>query len=135
MPPGLELGIAQLGDWVTTATALHDVAADLTSPTAFINAVPDVLNAYLNGQDTLSLLNGSITIPAWNGILAPLQPVDINLSLTNLLDALGLGNLSLSNLDLSSLLGNLGLGDLTVGSLFSDLGLSTLQLKLVTVPG
>ena len=48
--------------------------------------------------------------------------MDINL--TDLVNALGLGNLNLSSLDLSSLLSQLGLGDLNLGSLFSDLGLS-----------
>jgi hypothetical protein len=96
----------------------------ITNPSAAFEGIATVLNGYLNGQDTISLLNGTITIPLWNGILAPLQPVDINLSLTNLVDALGLGGLHLTNLDLSSLLSQLGLGNLTVGSLFSDLGLS-----------
>ena len=45
--------------------------------------------------------------------------MDINL--TDLVNALGLGNLNLSNLDLSSLLSQLGLGNLNLGQLFSDL--------------
>jgi hypothetical protein len=125
LPPGLELAIAELGETGATFTALNEVAQQLiTNPSAAFEGIATVLNGYLNGQDTISLLNGTITIPLWNGILAPLQPVDINLSLTNLVDALGLGGLHLTNLDLSSLLSQLGLGNLTVGSLFSDLGLS-----------
>jgi hypothetical protein len=125
LPPGLALAIANLGATGAELTAIHDVAQQvMTNPSALFEGIATVLNAYLNGQDNISLLNGTITIPFFNGILAPLQPVDINLSLTNLVDALGLGGLHLTNLDLSSLLSQLGLGNLTIGSLFSDLGLS-----------
>jgi hypothetical protein len=126
LPPGLELAIAELGATGATFTALNQVAQQLiTNPSAGFEGIATVLNGYLNGQDTISLLNGTITIPLWNGILAPLQPVDVNLSLTNLVDALGLGGLHLTNLDLASLLSQLGLGTLNLGGLFSDLGLST----------
>ena len=126
LPPGLELAIAELGATGATFTALNEVAQQLmTNPSAGFEGIATVLNGYLNGQDNISLLNGTITIPLWNGILAPLQPVDVNLSLTNLVDALGLGNLHLTNLDLASLLSQLGLGTLNLGGLFNDLGLST----------
>jgi hypothetical protein len=125
LPPGLALAIANLGATGAELTAIHDVAQQvMTNPSALFEGIATVLNAYLNGQDNISLLDGTITIPFFNGILAPLQPVDINLSLTNLVNALGLGGLHLTNLDLSSLLSQLGLGNLTIGSLFSDLGLS-----------
>ena len=48
--------------------------------------------------------------------------VDINLS--DLVNALGLGSLNLSNLDLTDLLGQIGLNDVTVGDLVDELGLS-----------
>ena len=112
LPPGLELAIAELGATGATFTALNEVAQQLmTNPSAGFEGIATVLNGYLNGQDNISLLNGTITIPLWNGILAPLQPVDVNLSLTNL--------------DLTSLLSQLGLGTLNLGGLFNDLGLST----------
>jgi hypothetical protein len=125
LPPGLALAIANLGATGAELTAIHDVAQQvMTNPAALFEGIATILNAYLNGQDNISLLGGTITIPFFNGILAPLQPVDINLSLTNLVDALGLGGLHLTNLDLSSLLSQLGLGNLTLGGLFNDLGLS-----------
>lgn len=126
LPPGLALGIAGLGSWGAGLTAIGEVAPQLQSnPSGLFEAIATVLNGFLNGQDNISLLDGTITIPFWNGSLAPLQPVEVDLSLTNLVNALGLGNLNLTDLDLTSLLNQLGLGDLTVGSLFSDLGLST----------
>lgn len=125
LPPGLELGIANLAAWGATATAINDVIPQLQSdPSGFFEDIATVLNAYLNGQDNISLLDGAITIPAWNGILAPETSLDINLNLTSLIDALGLGNTPLTSLDLSNLLSQLGLGDLTLGGLFSDLGIS-----------
>ena len=128
LPPGLELAIAGLGSSGATLTALESVAQQLQSDPSFTNlseGVATVLNAYLNGQDNISLLDGAITIPLYNGILAPETSADVNINLTSLIDALGLGNTPLTDLDLSSLLSQLGLGDLNLGSLFSDLGLST----------
>jgi hypothetical protein len=125
LPPALELAIAGLGATGATATAVENVVQQVqTNPSALYEGIATILNAYLNGQDNISLLDGAITIPLYNGLLAPETPLDVNINLTNLVDALGLGNTSLSNLDLSSLLSQLGLGDLTLGSLFSDLGLS-----------
>jgi hypothetical protein len=123
LPPGLELAVAELGATGATLTALNTVAGELT--TNPYEAIGTVLNGFLNGEDNISLLNGAITIPLWNGILAPEQSVNFDLNLTALIDALGLGNTDLSSLDLSSLLSQLGLGDLNLGSLFSDLGLSS----------
>jgi hypothetical protein len=125
MPPGLELGISGLGAWGALATAINNVLPSVESnPANLFEGIATVLNGYLNGVDNISLLDGAITIPAWNGILAPETSLDFNLNLTSLIDALGLGNTPLTDLDLSSLLSQIGLGDLTLGSLFSDLGLS-----------
>jgi hypothetical protein len=125
LPPGLELGIAELGAWGALLTSINDVIPQLMSdPSDAYEALGTVLNGYLNGEDNISLLDGTINIAGFNGVLAPLQSVSVDLNLTNLIDALGLGNLSLNNLDLTSLLSQLGLGDLTLGGLFSDLGLS-----------
>jgi hypothetical protein len=125
MPPGLELGISGLGAWGALATAINNVLPSVESnPANLYEAIATVLNGYLNGEDNISLLDGAITIPAWNGILAPETSLDVNLNLTSLIDALGLGNTPLTDLDLSSLLSQIGLGDLNLGSLFSDLGLS-----------
>jgi hypothetical protein len=125
LPPGLELAIAGLGATGATFTAVENVVQQLQSnPSGLFEGVATVLNAYLNGTDNISLLDGAITIPLYNGLLAPPTSADVNINLTSLIDALGLGNTSLSNLDLSSLLSQLGLGDLNLGSLFSDLGLS-----------
>jgi len=128
LPPGLELAIAGFGSSGATLTALESVAQQLQSDPSFTNlyeGVATVLNAYLNGQDNISLLDGAITIPLYNGILAPETSLDVNINLTSLIDALGLGNTPLTDLDLSSLLSQIGLGKLDLGTLFSDLGLST----------
>ena len=127
LPPGLELMIAGLGSSGATLTALESVAQQLQTDPSFTNlseGLATVLNAYLNGQDNVSLLGGAITIPLYNGILAPETSADVNINLTSLIDALGLGNTPLTDLNLSSLLSQIGLGDLNLGTLFSDLGLS-----------
>lgn len=122
LPPGLALAVASLGAQGATDNAINQVVTQLAGgdSSALLNGLPTILNAYLNGQDNLNLLGGIVNIPVFNGVLAPLQPLDIDLNLTKLLDALGLGNL-----DLSGLLGKLGdLGNLTLGGLLSDLGIS-----------
>ncbi len=127
LPPGLELAIAGLGATGATFTTLETVAQQLQTDPSLTNlseGLATVLNAYLNGTDNVSLLDGAITIPLYNGLLAPETSANIDINLTSLIDALGLGNTPLTDLDLSSLLSQLGLGDLTLGSLFSDLGLS-----------
>jgi hypothetical protein len=127
LPPGLELAIAGLGATGATFSALESVAQQLqTDPSAtnLYEGVATVLNAYLNGTDNVSLLGGAITIPLYNGLLAPETSADININLTSLIDALGLGNTPLTDLDLSTLLSQLKLGDLNLGTLFNDLGLS-----------
>jgi hypothetical protein len=127
LPPGLELAIAGLGATGATFTTLETVAQQLQTDPSLTNlseGLATVLNAYLNGTDNVSLLDGAITIPLYNGLLAPETSANIDINLTSLIDALGLGNTPLTDLDLSSLLSQLGLGDLNLGSLFSDLGLS-----------
>jgi hypothetical protein len=126
LPPGLELAIADLGATGATFSALESVAQQLQTDPSFSNlyeGVATVLNAYLNGTDNVSLLDGAITIPLYNGLLAPETSATIDINLPDLVNALGLGNTPLTDLDLSSLLSQLGLGDLTLGSLFSDLNL------------
>jgi hypothetical protein len=133
LPPGLELALGQLGAEGATLNAINDVVAQLaTNPSGALNtlfeAPATIANAFLNGQDNISLLNGIINIAGFNGILAPTQDVSINLNLPDLLNALGLGNLSLSSLNLSDLLSQLGLGNLSLGALFQDLNLDGLGL-------
>jgi hypothetical protein len=134
LPPGLELAIAGLGATGATFTTLETVAQQLQSDPSLTNlseGLATVLNAYLNGTDNISLLDGAITIPLYNGLLAPETSANIDINLPDLINALGLGNTPLSDLDLSSLLSQLGLGDLNLGTLFDDLGLSDQGLGTV----
>jgi hypothetical protein len=130
LPPGLSLPIAQMSSELATLNAINGVVEQLTTDPAntfntLFEAPAVIANAYLNGQENVSLLDGIIQIPFLNGILAPLQTMTVDLNLAKLVDALGLGNLGLSNFDLTGLLSQVGLGDLTIGSLFNDLGLSS----------
>lgn len=126
LPPGLELAIAAMGAQALTSQAISDAAADMANGdySGLLNAPATIADAYLNGAQNVSLLGGIINIPVLNGVLAPVQNLEVNLNLTQLLDALGLGNLDLSNLDLQNLIDQLGLGDLTLGGLLSALGIS-----------
>ncbi|MDQ2625974.1 MAG: hypothetical protein M3Y90_03095 [Actinomycetota bacterium] len=126
LPPGLELAIASMGAQALTSQAISDAAAQMASGdfSGLFSAPATIADAYLNGAENVSLLGGIINIPVLNGVLAPVQNLEVNLNLVQLLNALGLGNLDLSNLDLQNLIDQLGLGDLTLGGLLSALGIS-----------
>jgi hypothetical protein len=129
LTPALEYILGQLGADGATIEAIDNVAAQLAADPSnalsiLYEGTATVLNAYLNGADNVSLLGGIIDLPLLNGVLAPEQSATVDINLTDLLNALGLGNLDLTNLNLSDLLSQLGLGDLTLGTLISDLNLS-----------
>jgi hypothetical protein len=130
LTPALEMGLAQLGAEGAELTAINGVLAQLSAdPSNALNILYEgtatILNAGLNGADNVSLLGGIIDIPLFNGILAPEQSLTVDLNLTDLINALGLGNLGLGSLNLGDLLNQIGLGDLSLGNLIDDLGLGT----------
>lgn len=126
LPPGLELAIASMGAQALTSQAISNAAAQMAAGdfSGLFSAPATIADAYLNGAQNVSLLGGIINIPVLNGVLAPVQNLEVNLNLVQLLNALGLGNLDLTNLDLQNLIDQLGLGNLTLGSLLSELGIS-----------
>lgn len=132
LSPAFELLIASLASRMATLDAMYGVVTDLADPqtafSALFNAPATVLDAYLNGQHNLNLLNGIITIPVYHGILAPMQNLEVELDLARLLEVLGLGEVDLSSVDLDGLTEQLRLGTLTLGGLFSGLGVSDIGL-------
>lgn len=128
LSPGLELLIAGLASHVATLNALVGVVNDLGDPqtafTALFNAPATLADAYLNGQQNLSLLDGIVTIPMFNGVLAPEQNLEIDLSLSRLLEMVGLGTPDLAGLGLDDVIDQVRQGTLTLGSLLTGLGLS-----------
>ncbi|MGO9651495.1 hypothetical protein [Mycobacterium sp.] len=50
----------------------------------------DILNGLLNGEDNVSLRDGIITIPAFNGLLAPESSMTVYINLSDPVNALGL---------------------------------------------
>lgn len=129
LTPALELGLAQLGAEGATLQAINTVVGQLSADPSnalsiLYEGTANILNAGLNGADNVSLLDGIINIPVFNGLLAPETALTVDLNLTDLINALGLGSLNLSNLDLTSLLSQLGLGDVNLDTLLTDLGIS-----------
>lgn len=129
LSPGLELLIAALASHVATLDALFGVVDDLGDPstafTALFNAPATLLDAHLNGQHNLSLLGGIVSIPVFNGVLAPEQNLEIDLNLSRLLEMLGLGTPDLSNLNLDGVIEQIRLGTLTVGDCSAAWGSAT----------
>jgi hypothetical protein len=130
LTPALEMGFAQLGaegaEIEAINTVLGQLAADPSNALSILyEGTANVINAGLNGASDVSLLGGIIDIPVFNGLLAPELPFTFDLNLTDLVNALGLGNLGLGSLNLGDLLNQIGLGDLSLGNLIDDLGLGT----------
>lgn len=149
-------GLGATGATLTTLETVAQQLQTDPSLTNISEGLATVLNAYLNGADNISLLNGAITIPLFNGVLAPEVSGHIDINLINLVDALGLGDTnvdlssllgSLDNVSLSSLLDALGvsgdkLGDLlanltnpitSLGGLLNLLGLGGLELPSLSL--
>lgn len=140
LPPALELLISQFGAEGATLDAINGVIGQLSAdPSNALNILYEgtasILNAELNGADNVSLLGGIIDIPIFNGLLAPETSMTVDLNLTDLVNALGLGSLNLSDLNLTDLLNQIGLGDLTVGDLVNELGLSDTGLGTLLAGG
>jgi hypothetical protein len=135
LTPALEYILGQIGADGATIQAIDGVFAQLQADPSnafsiLYEGTATVLNAYLNGADNVSLLGGIITLPLFNGILAPEQTATVDINLADLLNALGLGNV-----DLSGLLSQIGLGDLTLGGLVDDLKLGTDGLGTILANG
>lgn len=128
LSPGIELLLAGLTPHIATLDALFGVVDDLGDPkTAFgalFNAPATLLDAYLNGQHDLSLLGGLISIPVYNGVLAPEHDLQIDLDLSRLLEMLGVDMPDLSTLNLDGVIDQIRQGTLTVTGLLDALGFS-----------
>ncbi|MGB3895002.1 MAG: hypothetical protein WA942_12225 [Mycolicibacter sinensis] len=149
LSPLLTMGMGLIGPLVAVNNAWHDINEQIWNPTnpmdpfaAIFTAPAVLLNAYLNGTDTLDILG--IHIPAWNGILVPGQNLELDLTagdlvnglnigdqtVASLLDQTGIGTMSVAGM-LTGLLDTLGLGSQTPVDLLDSLGLGDQQISSV----
>lgn len=114
--------IASLGPWVNMFNAMQDLSSqlfDFSDPwgmfTAWVTAPAVLMDAYLNGQDGLSLLG--LDFPIFNGLLAPGgQSFDLQIGVGQIIDQLGIGDQ-----DLGGLLSAFGVGDVSLEGLLTGL--------------
>lgn len=149
LSPLLTLGMGLIGPMVAVNNAWHEINEQIFNPTnpmdpfaAIFTAPAVLLNAYLNGTDTLDVLG--IHIPAWNGILVPGHNLEIDLSASDVVDGLkigdqtvaglldqtGIGTISVAGM-LTGLLDSLGLGNQTPVDVLDTLGLGDQQISSV----
>lgn len=149
LSPILTIGMGILGPLVTVNNAWYDIMEQIFRPNDFLDpfaaiftAVPRLLDALLNGTDTLEI--AGIHIPLFNGILVPDQNLVIDLTaddvvnglkigdqtIAHLLDQTGFGALQVANM-LTGLLDSVGLGNQTPVDLIDTLGLGDLQVASV----
>jgi hypothetical protein len=140
LSPLLTMGMGLIGPLVAVNNAWHDINEQIWNPTnpmdpfaAIFTAPAVLLNAYLNGTDTLDILG--IHVPAGNGILGPGQNLELDLTagavveglkigdqtVASLLDQTGIGTMSVAGM-LTGLLDTLGLGNQTPFDLLSQAG-------------
>ncbi len=135
LPVWLSQTLSQLGPLVTVINAIQSIGgqvADGNALTALIGAPATLLNAYLNGTDSVDVMGASI--PLWNGVLVPGQAFDLHLNVGEIVDALGFGDKTIPDLLgdfgnqsvqalLTELLDSTGVGQLTPVGLLDQLGI------------
>src|SRR5690625_1848856 len=119
LPTELGLMLSAVGPFVTVANAYNEIMAAIVADPAntlsiLLNAPATLINAWLNGTDTITLFG--ITVPAFNGLLVDAQPFEIDLSLGQVLGTIDLGEQSLTEI-----LSGVGIGDLPIGTLATSL--------------
>lgn len=146
LSPILTIGMGIIGPLVTVNNELQEILNQIFSPNdpldpfaAIFTALPRLLDAWLNGTDTLDI--AGVHVPLFNGILAPGQNLVIDLTaddvvtglnigdqtIAGLLDQTGIGTMEVSTM-LTGLLDSLGMGSQTPVDLIDTLGLGDLQV-------
>lgn len=149
LSPILTIGMGLIGPLVTVNNEFYEILEQIFRPQDFLDpfaaiftAVPRLLDAWLNGTDTLDI--AGVHIPLFNGILVPGQNLVIDLTaddvvnglnigdqtIASLLDQTGIGTLEVSDM-LTGLLDSLGMGDQTPVDLIDTLGLGDLEVASV----
>ncbi|BBX20620.1 hypothetical protein MTER_00310 [Mycolicibacter terrae] len=113
--------LAGIGPWVTLFNAMQDVLRDVfdfSDPmgalSALFGAPATLLDAFLNGSTGLNY--GDLSIPLFNGLLTPGQPIDANFDIGSLVEMSGFGDTSITEL-----LTQAGIGDIPLDTLITDL--------------
>ncbi|KAA8970416.1 hypothetical protein [Mycobacterium sp.] len=121
LPPLPALLLAGVGPGVDVANAIHEIApqlVDFSDPARMFAALVDspaiLVNAALNGRDSIDLLVADV--PAFNGILVPVQTLDTQVDAEQVLNALGVGDQTVVDI-----LDHLGLADQPVANLVNAL--------------
>lgn len=151
LSPLLTIGMGMLGPLVTLNNAMHDLNSQIFNPTnpldpfaAMFTAPAVLLNAYLNGTDSVDI--AGISIPLFNGILVPGQTLDLDLTASDVVSGLNLGDQTMAGLldqtgvgtmqvagMLTGLLDALGLGGQTPVDLLNTIGLGGQQISDVAM--
>ncbi|MGV0627755.1 hypothetical protein [Mycolicibacter minnesotensis] len=123
MPLWVNSLLAAIGPWVNLGDAFGQVFNEiisnlLTDPlqslSALIGAPATLLDAFLNGSTGLTF--GDVSIPLFNGILTPGQPIDANFNIGDVVELSGMGDTTITEL-----LTQAGIGDVPLETLIIDM--------------
>lgn len=123
MPLWVNSLLAGIGPWVTMGTAFGEVLNEifsnlLTDPVQAFSALfgmpATLLDAFLNGSTGLTY--GDVSIPLFNGILTPGQPIDANFNIGDVVELSGMGDTTITEL-----LSQAGIGDVPLETLIIDM--------------
>lgn len=139
--------LASMGPMITVFNAMQELIQkifDFSDPmgafAALVGAPATLLDAFLNGSDSFDI--AGFSIPLFNGILTPAQPLGISVDIGTIVDASGMGNETITGLLsqagigdtpldtlIIGLLDNLGFGHMTPVDLLNDFGIGTQPLS------
>lgn len=121
LPTWLSTMLAGMGPWIALANAWQDLMGQIfnfndpmAALSALVGAPAILLDAFLNGHDGLDI--GGFSIPLFNGLLTPAQPLGISIDIGTIVDASGMGDQTLTGL-----LSEAGIGDTPLDTLIIDL--------------
>lgn len=121
LPTWMSSMIAGMGPWIALANAWQDLMGQIfnfndpmAALSALVGAPAILLDAFLNGHDGLDI--GGFSIPLFNGLLTPAQPLGISIDVGTIVDASGMGDQTLTGL-----LSEAGIGDTPLDTLIIDL--------------
>ncbi len=121
LPTWMSSMLAGMGPWIALANAWQDLMGQIfnfndpmAALSALVGAPAILLDAFLNGHDGLDI--GGFSIPLFNGLLTPAQPLGISIDIGTIVDASGMGDQTLTGL-----LSEAGIGDTPLDTLIIDL--------------
>lgn len=151
LPPTIGVLLSLIGPFVTLGNAFTDLLSqifDFSDPLgalfALLGAPATLIDAFLNGTAGMDV--AGFNIPLFNGLIAPAQSFDLQMTIGELVNLAGLGTLTVGDLAaqagladqsvagvVNGVLDAVGVGDSTITDLADQFGLGNLSLSQLMI--